>query len=60
MLFVFLCSIDHVFVYVEKATTVHEECVEPAMECSLFAIEKLDPHIIVHQKVLTFDEKVKV
>ena len=50
-LFVLVCPIDHPLVDVEDATFIHEESVEPEVECLLVAVVKLNANVIVDEKV---------
>ena len=46
-----MCPIDHPLVDVEDATFIHEESVEPEVECLLVAVVKLNANVIVDEKV---------
>ena len=47
--FVFVSVVNHVSVDVKDPTPVHKVCVEPAVECQLLIVIKLEPYIIIYE-----------
>ena len=49
--FVFVSVVNHVSVDIKDPTPVHKVCVEPAVECQLLIIVKLEPDIIIYENL---------
>lgn len=49
VLFVFVRSINHVFIYVEDSAAIDEKSIEPKVKGCLVVVIKLDTYVIVDE-----------